>query len=119
MSLETARNIAIVVLLALVVWLVPGGGDGADFVQQALGAIFIVLIVLFAMRLYRQFQGDIFALGDPWRFTLYAAVGVAVVTVAARPRLWTSGAGKLAFFALLAAASYALYVVWQRYRSYA
>jgi len=118
-NLEVARNIAIVIALALVVWLVPGGGEGASLVEQVLSATFIVLMVLFGSRLYRQYRGEIFGLGDQWRFALYAAVGVAVVTVAASSRLLETGAGALLWFALIGAASYTLYLVWQQYRSYA
>ena len=118
MSLEVARNIAIVVLLALVVWLVPGGGEGADFINQLLGAIFIVLMALGCAILYRRFRGEIFSLGDTWRFALYAAVGVAIVTVAASRRLFDTGAGAVLWFGLIAGASYTLYLVWQRHRSY-
>ena len=80
MSLETARNIGIVVVLGLVVWLAPGGGEGASFISQLLNAIFIVLMALGCGILYRQYRGEIFSLGDEWRFALYAAVGVAIVT---------------------------------------
>ncbi len=119
MNLELARNIAIIVAIALVVWLVPGGGDGAALVGQILGAAFIVMVVLMLIRLYRQFQGEIFSLGDPWRFALYAAVGVAVVTVAASRRLFDLGAaGTMVWLALLAGSSYMLFAVWQRYRAY-
>ena len=118
MSIETARNIGVIVLLGLVVWLVPGGGDGARFVMQLLNAIFIVLMALGCGILYRNFRGEIFALGDLWRFALYAAVGVAVVTVAASGRLFETGPGAIVWFALIGAASYTLYLVWQRHRSY-
>ncbi len=118
MSLETARNIAIIVLLGLVVWLVPGGGESADFIGQLLNAIFIVLIALGCGILYRRFRGEIFSLGDTWRFALYAAVGIAIVTVAASRRLFDTGAGAVLWFGLIGAASYTLYLVWQRHRSY-
>jgi hypothetical protein len=118
MSLETARNVAIIVLLGLVVWLAPGGGEGADFVGQLLNAIFIVLLALGCGILYRRFRGEIFSLGDTWRFALYAAVGIAIVTVAASRRLFETGAGAVLWFGLIGAASYTLYLVWQRHRSY-
>ena len=105
--------------LALVVWLVPGGGEGAALVEQVLSAIFIVMIVFILSRLYRQFRGEIFGLGDTWRLALYAAVGVAVVTVAASGRLLQTAPGAIVWVALIAGASYTLYLVWQRYRSYA
>jgi hypothetical protein len=117
-SLETGRNVGVIVLLGLVVWLVPGGGDGADFVMQLLNAIFIVLMALGCGILYRRFRGEIFALGDQWRFALYAAVGIAVVTVSASRRLFETGPGAVAWFALIGAASYTLYLAWQRHRSY-
>lgn len=119
MSIEAARNVAIVVALALVVWLAPGGGQGAQLVQQVLSAVFIVMIVLIASRLYRQFRGEIFGLGDTWRLALYVAVGVAVVTVAGSRRLMHTAPGTLVWFALIGAASYTVFRVWQRYRSYA
>ena len=118
-SLEALRNVGIIVLIALVVWLAPGGGQGASFIQQLLGAIFIVMMAVICGILYRQYRGEIFSLGDRWRFALYAAVGIAIVTVAASRRLFQSGAGALLWFALIGGASYTLYLVWQRYRSYA
>ena len=118
MSLETLRNIGVVIMLALAVWLLPGGGNGASFVMQVLNAIFIVLIAIGCGLLYRNFRGEIFALGDQWRFALYAAIGVAVVTVSASGRLFDTGAGAVLWFALVAGASYTLYLVWQHHRSY-
>jgi hypothetical protein len=118
-SLEALRNVGIIVLIALVVWLAPGGGQGASFIQQLLGAIFIVTMAVICGILYRQYRGEIFSLGDRWRLALYAAVGIAIVTVAASRRLFQTGAGALLWFALIGAASYTLYLVWQRYRSYA
>ena len=118
MSLETARNIGVVVLLALAVWLLPGGGDGAEFLIGLLNAVFIVLIAIGGGLLYRRFREDIFVLGDQWRFALYAAIGVAVVTVAATSRLFDTGAGAVLWVGLIGAASYTLYLVWQHHRSY-
>jgi surface polysaccharide O-acyltransferase-like enzyme len=117
-SLEVARNIGIVALIALIVWLAPGGGEGAAFVQQLLNAIFIVAMAVICGILYRQYRGEIFSLGDTWRFALYAAVGAAIVTVAASRRLFETGAGAVLWFGIIGAASYTLYLVWQRYRSY-
>jgi hypothetical protein len=119
MNPQAARNVGIIVLVALAVWLLPGGGQGADLVGKTLNAIFIVVTVLILGRLYRQYRGEIFGLGDQWRFALYAAVGIAVLTVSITGRMWAAGpAGGLLWFALVGTASYVLYVIWQRYRSY-
>ena len=118
MSTATARNVGVILLLGVAVWLLPGGGEGASFVLQLLNAVFIVLVAVGCGLLYRNFRGEIFALGDQWRFALYAAIGTAVVTVAASGRLFDTPVGALAWFALIGAASYTLYLVWQRHRSY-
>jgi len=119
MSMTMARNVAIVVLLALIVWLAPGGGEGADLIGKILNAIFIVLMALILGMLYRQYRGEIFSLGDQWRFALYAAVGIAVLTVSITARMWATGVGAVIWVGIIGTCSYVLYVIWQRYRSYA
>ncbi len=112
------RNVAIVVALALVVWLVPGGGDGADLLGQVFSAVFVAAIVFFLIRLYRQFQGELFGLGDRMRLVLYGAVGALVLTLAGSSRLFESGGGAIAWFVLVAAAAYGLFAVWRHWRAY-
>lgn len=119
MPSKTARNVAIILVVALVVQVVPGGGEGAGLVKAILSAAFIVVTALIVGKLYRQYRAEIFGLGDQWRFALYAAVGLAIVTVAITGRLWQTPAGSVLWIGVLGACSYALYVIWQRYRSYA
>jgi hypothetical protein len=112
-----ARNIAIIVGLAAVVAFAPGGGEGADLISQLLSAVFTVAIAFILGRLYLQFRTDIYGLGDRWRLVLYASIGVLIVTLAASSRLFDTGPGALAWFALMGGAAYALYLVWRQYRS--
>ncbi len=119
MELSTARNIGIVLALAAIVAFAPGGGEGADLISQLLSAVFTVVIAVLLGRLYLQFRTDIYGLGDRWRLVLYASVGVVIVTLAASGRLFDSGPGTLAWFALIGGAAYALYLTWRQYRAYA
>lgn len=119
MTRDAARNVAIILVIAAAVWLVPGGGEGAGLVQAVLNAAFIVVSLLILGTLYRQYRGEIFGLGDQWRFALYAAVGVALLTVSVTRNLWATGGGALLWCALIGTCSYVLYTIWQRYRSYA
>jgi hypothetical protein len=112
-----ARNIAIIVAVAAVVAFAPGGGDGADLISQLLSAVFTVVIAFILGRLYIQFRTEIYGLGDRWRLVLYASVAVLIVTLAASSRLFDTGPGALAWFALMGGAAYALYLVWRQYRS--
>jgi hypothetical protein len=118
-SLATARNIAIILVLAAIVAFAPGGGEGADLISQLLSAVFTLVIVLILGRLYLQFRSEIYGLGDRWRLVLYAAAGVVIVTLAASSRLFDSGPGALAWFALMGGAVYAMYLTWRQYRAYA
>ncbi len=113
-----ARNIGIVVLLGALIAFVPAGGDGAELVRQILNAAFIVVIAMIVGTLYRQYRGEIFGLGDQWRLALYAAVGLALLTVSITGRMWQTGAGAIIWIAVIGTCSYTLYVIWQRYRSY-
>ncbi|MEJ7781181.1 MAG: hypothetical protein WKF99_01330 [Solirubrobacteraceae bacterium] len=119
MSAVTARNIAIVVGLALVVWLVPGGGTTAGIIEGLLGAAFMALIGLFGARLYSRYRAEIFGLGDQHRAMLYGAVAVILVTLAASSLLLSTGPTTLIWFALVGACVWTLVLVWRHWREYA
>lgn len=112
-----ARNVLIVLLLAAAVWALPAGGNAASFVAAVLGLLITASFVWLGARLYQQYRTDIYGLGDRYRALLYGAIGVAVLTIAATRRLWETGAGSLAWIVLIGGASYALLVVFRRWRS--
>jgi hypothetical protein len=118
-STATLRNIAIVLVLAAVVYLVPGGGDAAAIIGALLSTAILASFVLLAARFYRERRMDILGLPDKWRAILYGSLGVIVVAMAARPRLIETGGGLLVWLAAVAGSAYALYRVWRYYREYA
>ena len=77
-----------------------------------------VLLVLILGRVYRENRVALFSLGDRWRGLLYGAIGVVVLAMAARARLFDSGAGTLLWLALIGGASYAVYMVYRQHREY-
>jgi hypothetical protein len=114
-----ARNVLIVCALAALVAFLPGGGTGAQVLGGVLSTLILVSLVLLAARFYREHRYDIIGLGDRWRATLYGALGVIVLAMAARLRLFETGAGTLAWVVAVAGSAYALYLVWRHHRSYA
>jgi hypothetical protein len=112
------RNVGIILVLAALVAFIPGGGTTADVIGGVLSTLILVALVVFAARLYREHRFDLDGLGDRWRAVLYGALGVAVVAMAARPRLSETSGGTLVWVALLGCASYAVYLVWRHYRRY-
>ena len=116
--MKTARNVAIVALLALGVWALPGGGTAARFVGALLFVLLTVGLGLFAGRMYLEYRTSLYSLGDRYRGMLYGACGAAVFALASGPKLFDTGAGTIVWFALMGGASYALYTVWRHSREY-
>lgn len=113
MSLATARNILIILGIAALVVLLPGGGTGAHVALQALYLVFLATLGWFAMIMYRQHRSDLYSLGDRRRAILYAALVVAGVTLTGTSRLWHTGAGSVVWLVLIGASVYAVVaIVW-------
>jgi O-antigen/teichoic acid export membrane protein len=114
------RNVAIVLGVAALIVLIPGGGKGANAAGQALGLAFLAVFGWFAYTQYREHRLDLESLGAARRAILYVAAGVAVLTLTASSRLWNAAgsAGKVAFVLLLAAAAYAVFAVIRSARRY-
>jgi len=113
-----ARNVAIVAALAAIVYLVPGGGQGANTIGSILSLLFAVGIAFFGGRSYRENRVAIYSLGDHYRALLYGAVVLVFVTLAASTRLMATGPGTIVWLALLGTAAIGLLVVFRHSREY-
>jgi hypothetical protein len=110
---KTLRNIVIVLAIAAVVAIVPGGGTGANVVTQAVSLAFLASLAWFASVMYRQHRISLYSLGDGRRAILYVAAGVAAVVLTGTHKLWSSPGGEVAWLVLLGAAIYAVFaIVW-------
>jgi hypothetical protein len=120
---KTARNIAIVALIAAAVYLLPSGGQVAHTFEALLYVGFGVAIGYLGLRLYREHRVALYSLGDRDRGLLYGSVaGGLFVYMArvymARVRMWQTGIGELLWFVLVGGIVYALIVVFRRWRTY-
>jgi hypothetical protein len=116
--MRVARNIAIIALVALAVVVVPGGGETADTIVAIISLAFLAAIAWLVQRLYVENRLTLWSLSTGLRALLYGAVAVAFMTLVATDRLWDSGAGTVAWFALLGGAAFAVYYVWTESRRY-
>ena len=117
--MKLAGQLAIVALVALALVVLPGGGSALDVALTLLTIAFFGAIALLGARLYREHRFELDSLEPLQRAVLYASLGVIFLTFTATQRLFDAGgAGIAIWFALLGLASYALFWVWTRYRSY-
>ncbi len=116
---QFAWKFGVIALVALVLVVLPGGGNALDVLLTALTIVFFAAIAILVARLYRQYRLDIESLDPNVRLALYGSLAIAVLTFTGTDRLFDAGgAGVLLWFALLALASYGLFWAWTRYRRY-
>ena len=117
--MELAWKFGLIAAVALALVVLPGGGNALDVVLTALTIVFFAAIALLVARLYRQYRLDLDSLDANIRLALYGSLAIAVLTFTGTDRLFDAGGGGvLAWFALLAVASYGLFWAWTRYRRY-
>jgi hypothetical protein len=111
------RNIAIVMAIAALVVLIPGGGTGANFALQAVSVLFLAVVGWLIYTMYRQNRLALYSLGGRRRAVLYGSAGLVVLTLTATSRLFETTAGKVVWLLLLVAAAYATFaVIWSARR---
>jgi len=115
---ETVRNVLILLALAAILMLAPGGGNASAAILQALVIAMLASIAWLGVRLYREHRTDIYSLGDRNRGILYASAGLLALTVVATDRLWATGPGTVVWVALIALACYGVYFVFRSSREY-
>jgi hypothetical protein len=108
--MQTARNVAIILLLALAVAAVPGGEATAETILVAISIAFLGAIAWFIYRLYRDQQFTLATMSDGRRAILFGAVGAMVLLIVGFEE-FRGGAGILVWFALMAAAIVAIVIV--------
>jgi uncharacterized membrane protein len=106
-----ARNIAIILLIAAAVDLLPGGGNAANTVLQAISLLFIGVLGWFASLMYREHRTTLYSLGDKRRAVVYASAGALLLVVSALYRV--QGVSAVIALVVAAVAIYAIFtIVW-------
>jgi hypothetical protein len=117
--MRTARNFAIIALVALVLAVAPGGGSALNVVAVILAIGFATSIAAFGFRLYRERRFTLDSLAELDRFVLYASIAAGFLDWVAFPRFRSLGAGGwIPFIGVLALASGGVYWVFVRARRY-
>jgi hypothetical protein len=116
---KNLRNVLIIIVLALVVWLLPGGRTGTNTIYNLLTVLLTAGLIFFAFRVYMENRATIFGLEDRQRGILYGAVALACFALIATSKLWNQGGlGALLWIGMLGLAGYGMYTVWRTYQEY-
>jgi hypothetical protein len=116
--MKAARNVAIIMLLALGVAFLPGGGNAVVTVETAIVMGFLAGISWMLYTLSRQNQLTLATLSDGRRAIFYGAFGVLALLIAGQDKLWSTGPGTLLWVLLLAASVVAIWRIWTEANAY-
>jgi hypothetical protein len=115
---RTARNVAIVMLLALVVAFLPGGGNLAEAVLTALTMALLAGIAWMLYVFSRENQLTLSTLTDGRRAIFYSAFGMLSLLVAGSDKMFSTGGGTLLWIVLLGLSVAAIWKVWMEANTY-
>jgi len=110
--MRTARNVAIIMLLAIPVAFTATGGNLADALLTALTMALLAGLAWMVYTFSRENQLTLATLSDGRRALLYGAIGLIMLLIAGTDKLFNTGGGTLLWILLLAAAVAALWRVW-------
>jgi hypothetical protein len=110
--------VGIIMLLALVVAFLPGGGNMAEAVLTALTMALLAGIAWMVYTVSRENQLTLSTLPDGRRAIIYGAVGMLVLLVAGNDKMFQTGGGTLLWILLLALSVAAIWKVWMDANTY-
>ena len=117
--MKAARNVAIILGLALLVTVSPAGLTARDTVSNLLSVIFMAGLGFFAYRLYMENRTTLFDLPDRRRLLLYGSATMLAFALIGTRRFWDSdGPAIVLWFALIGAAAYGFATVIRAWREY-
>lgn len=116
--MRTARNIAIIMVIALAVAFAPSGENFANAVLTALTMGFLAGITWMLYVLSRENQLTLATLSDGRRAIFYGAFGLLVLLVAGTDKLFATGGGTVLWILMLVGAVLAIYRIWTEANTY-
>jgi hypothetical protein len=115
--MRAARNLGIIMALALIVAVLPSGDNFAEALLTALTMGLLAGVAWMIYTFSRQNQLTLATLTDGRRATLYGAIGLIVLLIAGSDKMFDTGGGTLLWIFLLAVAAAAIWRVWMEANS--
>jgi hypothetical protein len=112
------RNAAIVLVLALVLTVLPAGGNVAEGVLAALGLVFLGALAMLIVRFWRENSLTRDAMTDRQRGLIYGSLGVIALAIAATDELLDTGLGTVIWLLVLGVGGWVVFNTWREANSY-
>jgi hypothetical protein len=112
------RNVAIVLVLALVLTVLPAGGNVAEGVLAALGLVFLGALAMLIVRFWRENSLTRDAMTDRQRGLIYGSLGVIALAIAATDELLDTGLGTVIWLLVLGVGGWVVFNTWREANSY-
>lgn len=110
--MKAARNVAIIMGLALIVAFLPGGGNAAAAIIAALTMALVAGVTWMVYVFSRENQLTLATLTDGRRAILYGAIALILLLFAGTDKLFSTGGGTVLWILLFAASIAAIWRVW-------
>jgi hypothetical protein len=116
---KTARNVIIILALAAIIDLAPGGLTAQVTTSNILTVLFAGGMAFFAYRTYMERRTTLLDLSENHRLIVYGGAAMLAFALIATRRIWdTEGPLILLWIAMVMAPVYGFYVVFRQYREY-
>jgi hypothetical protein len=116
--MRMARNLPIVMVLAVPVAFTPSGNNVSEAILTALTMGMLAGIAWMVYAMSRQNQLTLATLSDARRGILYGAFGLIALLIAGTDLMFSSGGGTLLWLLLLGASVVAIWKVWIEANTY-
>ena len=110
--MRAARNVGIIMLLALLVAFLPNGNNFAEALLTALTMGLLAGLSWMLYTLSRQNQLTLATLTDGRRAIFYGAFGLMALLIAGADKMFDTGGGSVLWLLLFAAAAAAIWRTW-------
>jgi tellurite resistance protein TehA-like permease len=112
-----ARNVAIILLLALALTVLPAGSNVAQGILVALSVLFAVAIGGLLIRYWKQTSLQRDTLTDRQRLLIYGPAGAIALMIAGADEMLATGPGTAAWVVILVGSGWLIFNTWREAQS--
>jgi hypothetical protein len=115
--MKTVRNVAIIALLALVLTVLPAGGNIASAVLVSLSLVFGAAAAVMMIRFWGDTGLQRDTMTDRQRWLIHGSLGAFALMVVGTDELLSTGPGTVAWVAILALSGWLIFNTWREAQS--